>query len=155
MAVPAEPSKQCLHDVWRTRLCKHGIYCGFADCSFAHRLCDSRAPNERNTHYDQAWKDGVDRWFGQPMTTAQVEMIQYYLRHTPLRDAPPPPPPWVAGLRYAIDAKPLEQNRYLQWDYGLTMDLELLCHHRRGHVLFQFMPHLWTVLVQPRVLSIG
>ena len=34
----------------------------------------------------------------------------------------------------------------MQWDYGLTMDLELLCHHREGRLPFVFMPRLWAIL---------
>ena len=68
--------------------------------------------------------------------------------HT-LRDAPP----WVNGLRYATDAKTLDEDHYIQWDYGLSMDLEMLCNHRRGRVPFEFMPHLWTILYGCRVLS--
>ena len=44
----------------------------------------------------------------------------------------------------------LERDRYLQWDYGLSMDLELLCHHRKGRVPFEFLPHLWTILSRRR-----
>ena len=118
------------------------MYCTFEDCSFAHQLSELRAPHERDQHYDQAWKEGVDGWYGQIMTKDQISIIKRYLRDTPLRDAPA----WVNGLRYATDAKHLDEDHYIQWDYGLSMDLEMLCNHRRGRVPFEFMPHLWTIL---------
>ena len=55
-------------------------------------------------------------------------------------------PAWVNGLRYAIEAKQMDEDHYIQWDYDLSMDLELLCIHRRGRVPFEFMPHLWPIL---------
>ena len=38
------------------------------------------------------------------------------------------------------------------WDYGLSMDLELLCVRRQGgSVPFKFMPDLWRILEERRV----
>ena len=135
-------------DLWRTQLCRHGAEHSYPQCRFAHRLCDLRAPNEMARHYDHAWKTGaIDRWFGQAMTIEQQNTIVGYWKVTPDREVPP----WVCGLRFAYnDCAPLERDRYQQWDFGLTMDLELLCFHRHGPLPFVSMPHLWTIMQRRR-----
>ena len=92
-------------------------------------------------HYDAAWRDGVDRWYGQSMTEEQLDLIAKYHQ-----DDPGEVPPWVYGLRHILTGKEWDFAGYLEWDYGLDMDLELLCHHRRGRLPFEFMLHLWHIL---------
>ena len=137
-------------DLWRTQLCRHGAEHSYPQCRFAHRLCDLRAPNEMARHYDNAWRTGaIDRWFGQAMTVEQQNTIVGYWKVTPDREVPP----WVCGLRFAYnDCAPLERDRYQQWDYDLTMDLEMLCFHRHGHgpLPITFMTHLWPILTSRR-----
>ena len=94
-------------------------------------------------HYDQAWSDGIDRWFGQTMTSQQLNIIHDYSMNTHKCDMPQ----WVYGLRFINPgSEPRLCGRYLQWDYGLSLDLQLLRHHRGGAMPFEFMPHLWTLL---------
>ena len=82
-------------------------------------------------YYENAWLEWVDRWFGQGMTVEQVDIIHLYSRQTSSRHLPQ----WVYGLRYlSPGSEQWLQDNYLQWDYGLSMDLELLCHHRAGSV---------------------
>ena len=65
-------------NVWRVRLCHHGLFCSYQNCGFAHNLSDLRAPNESQRLYDLAWQIGVDRWYGQYLTDEQIHIIQYY-----------------------------------------------------------------------------
>ena len=134
-------SDPSVRDLWRLRVCKDGICCQHPNCVFAHRLCELRAPNELYSLYNQACVEGVDR-FGQDMKPAQLQLIKEYYYRTPDREVPP----WVCGLRYVYSDEILERDRYMQWDYGLTLDLELLCHHREGPLPFVFLPRLWTIL---------
>ena len=128
-------SELVIPDLWRTKLCRHGPHHKHPQCLFAHRLCDLRAPNEMKRHYGEAWEAGIDRWFGQPMKDAQMLTIEAYWKETPDREVPP----WVCGLCYAVhDSAPRERDRYQQWDFGLTMDPELLCFHRHGPLPFVF-----------------
>ena len=97
--------------------------------------------------YETAWREGVDRWFGQTMTSEQLNIINHYSIQTHMSELPQ----WVYGLRYTTPGSEYGlYGRYLQWDYGLTMDLELVCHHRGGPLPVEFMPHLWTILTARR-----
>ena len=141
-------SEQFRRDLWHTRLCRYGPHCSQTNCTFAHRLCDLRAPNELDRFYESAWLDGVDRWFGQVMTAEQLQIIHEYSIRALICDLHQ----WLYGLRFIV---PESESRlfgwYLQWDYGLSMDIELLCRHRGGWLPFEFMPHLWTILEVRRV----
>ena len=97
-----------VRDLWRVRLCRHGPHCENGNCGFAHRLSDLRPPNEIERRYDQAWHDGVDRWYGHCLSDEQLRIIKQYYTETSERDKPA----WSRALRYL-------------WGYGLIMDLEL------------------------------
>ena len=38
------------------------------------------------------------------------------------------------------------KERFFPWDYGLSMDLELLCVFRRHRIPFEFMDNIWEKL---------
>ena len=97
---------------------------------------------DHNAVYDLAWRDGVDRWYGQAMKQEHVDLIVKYYNQAPDWELPL----WVRGLHYVITGQHVERDRYQEWDYGLNMDLELLCHHRRGRLLFEFSRDLWQIL---------
>ncbi len=131
-----------VHALWRTRLCRHGPNCEHVGCVFAHRLCDLSPPYEVDKHYDHAWAQGVDRWYGQPMSPEQLSMIKRYYSVTPAADVPI----WAEGLRYFQSKISIARDAHLPWDYGLEKDLELLCVYRNGKLPFQFMEGLWPCL---------
>ena len=60
-------------------------------------------------------------------------------------------PPWVYGLLIMIGGKERIHTCRRQWDYGLCMDLKMLCEHRGAEVPFSFMPFFWDVLKQRRL----
>ena len=101
---------------------------------------------------------GVDRWFGQPMRPSQLQSILRYHRHCRRGECPP----WVYGLLIMIGGKEC-LGRRRQWDYGLCMDLTMLCAHRESAAPvntsggrfeaapFSFMPMFWSVLTSRRL----
>ena len=126
---------------WRTQLCKYGPQCRREKCWRAHRLCDLRGPDEVHAPQDAIWRCGVDRWFGQTMSTYQLGLIGMYYRET----APGDFPQWVFGLLRMVSGSAWEGDVYLEWDYGLTMDAEMLAVYRRDTRLpFKYMAGLWT-----------
>jgi len=92
--------------------------------------------------YDDAWKDGVDRWYGQIMQPEQMNHFSYYYEKTQFFDVPD----WARGLHYVWKGPHVLSDRYHMWDYGLTMDVELLRRSRGGRLPFEFMPNLWIIL---------
>ena len=56
---------------------------------------------------------------------------------------------WAAGVdRWYGQALPEEQLLIvMEWDYGLSMDLQLLSSLRGGELPFDYMPGLWQLLV--------
>ena len=103
-------------------------------CGFAHRLCDLRAPDERTAWHSCAWEEGVDRWFGQSMSRAQLRILGRYYEATPAGETPL----WFFGLSPMIRGAEWEGAAYLPWDYGLEQDQDLLqlCLHQlcRGSI---------------------
>ena len=131
--------------LWRCRLCQHGPQCSrrLSDCDFAHHLGELWAPDETTVHYTQAWRtQGIDRWFGQSMSTEQLRNIRWYHEQTPHYEVPA----WVYGLRYMTVDKQFVTDLYLPWDYGLEADCRLLCRHRRGQLPFSYMEGMWQKL---------
>ena len=127
---------------WRTQLCKYGPQCRLEKCWRAHRLCDLRAPDEVDARQDAIWSCGVDRWFGQTMSRYQLDLIGMYYGET----APGDYPQWVFGLLRMVSGGAWEGDVYLEWDYGLSMDAELLGVYRRDVLPFEYMPGLWASL---------
>ena len=66
------------YDLRCVRLCRHGPDCQYEGCNFAHALWQLRSPNEVQFFYPGAWKQGIDRWFGQTMQQQQVDLIVKY-----------------------------------------------------------------------------
>ena len=98
-------------------------------------------------HYENAWEEGVDRWFGQLLKADQLSLIRRYYVVTELEDIPM----WAVGLHFVTTDRELERDMHCLWDYGLSMDCALLCHHRRGRIPFHFHPHLWDILEARRL----
>ena len=90
------------------------------------------------------WRGGTawNRWYGQPMKPEQTDIIITYYQQTTTYEVPA----WAHGLRYVSCGEESEWDRHMQWDYGLAMDQELLCLHRRGRLPFDLMPNLWETL---------
>merc|ERR1712051_1018351 len=95
--------------------------------------------DESRRHYPKVWQGGVDRWYGQNMTDDQLSFIQYYHDQTPICDLPQ----WVHGLMHYYSGKQNKRCSFMQWDYGLTQDMQLLCGYRRGPLPFLAPEDLW------------
>ena len=56
---------------------------------FTRSLRELLPPDEVEEHFPQVWEQGVDRWYGQTASAAQMEHIKWYQRqdvicmHTP------------------------------------------------------------------------
>ena len=131
-----------VRDLWRVRLCRPGPNCEHQNCGFAHRLSDLRPPNESERRYDQTWHDGVDRWYRQRMSDEQLRIIKQYYIETPERDKPA----WSRALRYCTTGQHDVRERFYPRDYGLSMDLELLCSYRWRGLPFDLTDKLWDKL---------
>ena len=133
-------------DLWRCRLCRHGPGHASSTCTFAHSLSELVPPDERFAHYSHVWTDGVDRWFGQPMHPQQRSILKEYYLNTPTYEVPV----WTIGWLW-FDASGDEEEfpvpHGLPWDYGLSMDVDLLCRNRSGDLPFQFHDELWPRLM--------
>ena len=95
----------------------------------AHSLSELLPPDESARHFPAAWS-GCDRWYGQTMKQAQLNLFQRYHVQTPMSEIPP----WAHGLRRYYGRVDLKPDEFMPWDYGLSKDLQLLCHHRRGPI---------------------
>ena len=143
VAVAFPMAGEYVRNLWHVRLCRHGPKCDHKDCGFAHNLSDLRAPNESERLYGQAWeKNGVDRWYGQHLTDEQIHIIQSYYELTPERCLTA----WSRALRYCISGVHDVTERHHPWDYGLSMDLELLCLYRKTRLPFRFHDKIWEKL---------
>ena len=69
-------------------------------------------------------------------------MLRWYYTKT----APGRVPQWYHALQHFQDKQEAECAGQMEWDYGLSMDVELLCMNRGGSVPFQWEPHLWDTL---------
>ena len=92
------------------------------------------------------WDLGVDRRFGQAMSPGQLARIGRYYARTPFGEHPQ----WVFGLYHMISGQGWGAAAFLEWDYGLSMDVELLLRNRSGGVPFEFMHGLWVTMGQRR-----
>ena len=128
-------------------LCPAGPLCDVPGCRAAHGLCELRAPNEAAQLQPDAWTEGVDRWFGQAMRPSQLHLIRGYLGITLVGEVPA----WVDGLMLQIGGEEVSHDSLLQWDFGLSLDQEILCANRGGGVPpFETMYELWNMLGQRR-----
>ena len=77
----------------------------------------------------------------------QVELIRKYHDFTPWYEVPA----WVYALRFAGTPKIYVMEQFFAWDYGLTMDCQLLMRHRLDGRL-PFVPNyaLWKKLEERR-----
>ena len=80
------------------------------------------------------------------MTRDQLCIIKRYYERTPSCELPQ----WVHGLAHYYSGRPNQYCSSMQWDYGLTQDMELLCRDRRGSLPFVVSEGLWDDLRQRR-----
>ncbi len=139
-------------DAWRVALCRHGLECKYLQaqqCSFAHSLRELRPPFEDHILYDQVWRDGVDRWYGQDLTTEQLNRIKWYWQHTP----PHQRPAWAWGLYWFQSNEELGFEPKLGEDFGLGADVSLMLSLRSGGQRpFRWMPGFWERIEQRGIL---
>ena len=134
----------------RHRLCPQGSTCDgiWSHCKYAHGLSELKAPVEDEELRPEVWSEGVDRWFGQAMRPSQLQLISRYHRQCRRGECPS----WVYGLLIMIGGQPRMWSLRRQWDYGLCMDLNMLCEHRGTAVVpFSFMPMFWSALRSRRL----
>ena len=132
---------------WRTALCPYGFLHDDRHCCYAHSLDELRAPPETRGRYDYLWALRlVDRFYGQIMTARQVALIGAYWQAQPHCR-----PSWAVAL-YLLEAGFESSSGYaLQWDLGLSLDVEQLIENRNSdgaapHEPFSWYPDLWPRL---------
>ena len=143
-------SSQAVRDLYCTALCEHGPSHAMPECRFAHSLCALRAPHETPLlRYDDLWRRcKVDRFYGQCMSSAQLDRFWRYYRLTPLCDRPI----WASGLALILDGCERDIGYALPWDFGLRRDYEDLQARRGSAPPFRKWPRLWRRLARRRCL---
>ena len=125
-------------------LCPYGAKCRFhaeRRCGFAHALKNLRRQYAQNHAYDEVWHGGVDRWYGQEMTSEVLERIARYANTTHQCDIPM----WTEGVRWYQSRKDGQVYDLFPSDFGLAQDLEVICMNRVGGALpFESAPGLWA-----------
>ena len=123
-------------------------------CDFAHSLCELRPPVEIRHRRGHQWDaSSVDRFYGQCMSREQIRRFWYYYHNDPIVTRPV----WSHGL-FLLE-RGLEDRRGFAypWDFGLSMDAELLVTFRNDdggapRVPFTWYPDLWERLQQRRIV---
>ena len=77
------------------------------------------------------------------MSEEQVQIVMEYHDRTPEHEAPL----WVHGLVFTLTREHYIRDLRFPWDYGLTMDVQLLSIFRGGEHPFEYLPGLWELLV--------
>jgi len=130
-------------DEWRTRLCLRGSDCQDPHCNHAHCLAELRPPNETRVLHPEVWAAGIGRFYGQAMTAELLRVFNDYYFKTHEFECPL----WAHALYFSIKKHDLLADAHFPWDYGLTMDVDVL---RRGRVggqrPFEYLPGLWGAL---------
>ncbi len=70
------------------------------------------------------WRDGVDRWNGQAMSSTQLNRIQVYYNRSPVYEIPV----WAKALEWFYTEKELGESPDLGWDFGVFRT-RALSHH--------------------------
>ena len=143
-----------LWDCWHTQLCPHGPRHELLTCRCAHSLGQLRAPIEIRHRYDDLWREHqVDRFYGQQLSREQIERFKRYWDQGPRDDRPQ----WAVGLRLLLVNEELSQGMAHSWDFGLSLDIDVLRTFRnydRGApgLPFSFYEGLWPRLERRRAV---
>jgi hypothetical protein len=76
------------------------------------------------------------------MTPIHIARLEKYYYGTPIYEHPP----WAHRLNITQNAAELRLGLALPWDFGLTLDLQVLCHRRRSRLPFATDCSLWQRL---------
>ena len=120
-----------------SQLCEHGVDCPRwrrGACPFAHGLQELRAPDESRGRMPGLWRGGVDRWFGQCMSSRQMARIRRYWNSSPSWERPA----WAHGLEWLANNRPATAYPELPWDFNLSADWDFVCRVRGGRVPFRW-----------------
>ena len=149
--IAAAMSRDPHWDCWCTQLCSHGPgHTSSRDepCRFAHSLGELRAPIEIRFRYDHYWREQqVDRFYGQDLSQRQIERFKHYWDTGPRDDRPS----WAVGLRLLLKRQECTQGMAHSWDFGLSLDLEVLrslrnYDHSAPRLPFMYYEDLWPRL---------
>ena len=147
---------KCNGDLFRCELCRHGPDCKRSmqgTCGYAHKLNELLPPREVELPYDNVWRDGVHRWYGQELPQKSIDLILWYLRNESVCDIPT----WTHGLKwymetYSPTAKGMDmQHDPFPADFGIEQDLKYVLRVRKGGQRpFKWMPELWRRISRRR-----
>ena len=112
---------------YRCMLCRHAFHgCKYLRdgwCGYAHCLGQLLPPNERKDDLSKVWRNGVARWFGQPLTDRIRKDILEHFESTPRYECPP----WVYGALWFHDMLPEDVCiDDMPYDFGLYTDITVM-----------------------------
>ena len=97
-------------------------------CWFAHALKELQPPSENQRQYDDVWRDGVHRWYGQHMPKEVIDRISEYYVKTNVCDTPM----WAHALRWYDQRADDREYDMMPADFGLEQDFEVVRIRRGG-----------------------
>ena len=118
-------------DLLRCELCWHGPTCKRyrkGICGYAHAFKDLQPPNETTTLYNNVWRNGVSRWYGQDVTPFGIRMFSWYYGMTAKADIPV----WAHGLKWYISDEADAQLDPWPTNFDLLTDFANVTRARRG-----------------------
>ena len=109
---------------YRCMLCKHGPECIRGDrCRYAHALDECLPPDERERTLIPVWKDGVSKWYGQPMPQWMLYYILWYYERTHECERPL----WAKAVLWFYGMlPPAEHVGQAPWDFGIYNDYKIM-----------------------------
>ncbi len=142
-AVRSRMSSVYTTDVWRVQLCRYGSDCKHQDnglCPFAHTLHQLRPPHEVHRLHDDVSDGGVDRFYGQDLSTEQLARFKWYNAHTPWHQKPT----WAWALWWFLIQEDLGFYPMLGEDFGMDAEVCIMLSLRAGgRRPFQWMAGFW------------
>ena len=140
-------------ELWRTSLCRHGSCHTMRGCAYAHSLSELRPPDESCQSYGDQWRlHRMDRFYGQVMSSEQLDRIRWYFDRTPQAERPL----WAIGLYLLVHRRESQCGYAYPWDFGIARDYDDLLERRfdRG-CPFSTYPMVWERLQRRRERMIG